>query len=209
MSQQFPQLDQIRVAVDEGTRKRHLSVIVAGLQRSPRRRRRTRLMAVAVAVILLLPVLAAASGNSLPGDVLYPLKRALEPIVSVFDGAAEAENRVREVEALLERDAPRELVREHLVRARKVVTEDQPHLSGRLDEAERFLRPQEPDGGDVSGDDSGPEPEVDQQPTREERSGSDQDPETESETNERELPAEEDDDASLDEPEEESQHRDG
>lgn len=134
MSRRFPELDRIRVEVDDDVRDRHLAAIGAAVRsaRAPRLRR-FRLLAVAVAVVLALPVMALASENSVPGDLLYPIKRVLEPLVSVLDRDVEADHRVREAEVLLERDAEPNVIRDHVDRARVVVSDQHPEHSARLD----------------------------------------------------------------------------
>ena len=133
MSDEFPELDKAKVTVDAETRGRHLASIESELTqlRTPRLARR-RLLAVALATVLLFPVAAFAAENSVPGDLLYPLKRAVEPVVAVFNDDVVATHRVEEVERLFEREAPVEVLEDHVSVARDAVV-DAPHLSDRLD----------------------------------------------------------------------------
>lgn len=135
MSRGLPELDRVRVVVSDDVRDRHLAAISDAIRtsRTASRLRRFRLLAVAVAVVLALPVMALASENALPGDLLYPIKRMLEPLVSVVDRDVEADHRVREAEALLERDAEPRLIRDHVDRARIVITDEHPEHVARLD----------------------------------------------------------------------------
>ena len=133
MSDEFPELDGVKVTVDADTRERHLAAIATEIeqQRAPRVGRR-RLLAVALATVLLLPVAALAAENSVPGDFLYPLKRAVEPVVAVFGVDVVATHRVEEVERLFAEDAPVDVLQRQVAEARDAVT-DVPQLSDRLD----------------------------------------------------------------------------
>ena len=135
MTIRFPELDQVRVTVDSDTRDRHLAAVTSALQSraTTPKRGRGRFLAVALAVVLLLPVIALAAEDSVPGDLLYPFKRAVEPVVQVFDTEAPAERRVREVEVLFDRNAPDEVIVRHVDVARETVTDGQRHLSDRID----------------------------------------------------------------------------
>lgn len=62
---------------------------------------RLRLAAAATAAVVAVPVAAAASSDALPGEALYPLKRAVEPAWSLLDARVEARHRVAELAALL------------------------------------------------------------------------------------------------------------
>ena len=134
MSNRFPELDQARIVVDEVTREKHLGVVSAALKaRGYRSWGRGRVLALAVVLVPLVPVMALAAENTVPGDLLYPIKRAVEPIVQVFDSDAPAQRRVREVEVLFERDATDEVIVRHVEVARDVVTNRHPTLSQRID----------------------------------------------------------------------------
>ena len=133
MSNEFPELDPIRLSVDEETRRRHLASIEAALRRRERVARRRRALVLAAAALLAVPAMALASDDSVPGDLLYPVKRAVEPVVSIFDRDVVPERRVEEVEELMEREAPVDLIERYLDEARDVVTDQYPHLRDRLD----------------------------------------------------------------------------
>jgi len=62
---------------------------------------RRRLAAAATAAVVAVPMAAAASSDALPGEVLYPLKQAVEPAWSLLDDRVEARHRVAELAALL------------------------------------------------------------------------------------------------------------
>ena len=134
MSLAFPELDQIRQTVDETTRTRHLAAVSVALrERHQGFWGRGRALALALVLVLLLPVMALAAEDSVPGDFLYPLKRAVEPVVQVFDSDVPAERRVREVEVLFERDAPDDVIVRHVDVARSTVTDRHQSLSDRID----------------------------------------------------------------------------
>lgn len=134
MSRQFPELDRVRVTVDEAVRERHRSAFGSAIRdRAQTSRGHGRVLALALALVLVVPVVALAAEKSVPGDLLYPMKRVVEPVIRVFDSNAPLEHRVREVEVLFDRDAPEELIVRQVDVARDVVTDDHPALSGRID----------------------------------------------------------------------------
>lgn len=134
MSTKFPELERMRLRVAAEVRERHLAAIETAIAsaRAPRLRR-FRLLAAAAALILALPVIALASDDAVPGDILYPIKLWLEPVVSVIDPDVEVDHRVREAEVLLDREAEPDLVRDRVDRARSVVTDEHPDHVARLE----------------------------------------------------------------------------
>lgn len=142
----------MRVTVGEDVRHRHLTAIGDAVRsaKAPRHRR-FRPLVVAAALVLAVPVLALASENSVPGDLLYPIKRMLEPLVSIVDPTVEIDHRVREAEVLLERDAEPSLILDQVERARVVLTDEHPEHTARLDVViGRLEKPPDPEGeGDV------------------------------------------------------------
>lgn len=110
----LPELEQVRVVVDRETRDRHIAAMRAAMSEtaSPRFRRR-RFLAVAVALILLLPVLTLAARDAVPGDFLYPVKVALDPVTDALGWRAGAESRIGEVEVMVDRRMDNALIREH------------------------------------------------------------------------------------------------
>lgn len=144
MSDMFPQLDQLKVEVGSDVKDRHLAAIGAELRKQPTGRRfGGRAFAVAVALVLLLPVIAVAAENSVPGDFFYPLKIWVEPAVVIVDPDAPAENRVREVEILFERDAPVDVVDDQIAVAWEAV--DDPALEQRIVDVENELDQRHPE----------------------------------------------------------------
>ena len=134
MSSEVPELDQVEITVSESTRERHRSAIGSALSAQRRASRgRRRVFAYALVLVLLVPVVALASQEAVPGDVLYPIKRLVEPVVQIFDEDAPAERRVRELEVLFERDAPLDVIDRQIDIAQDVVTDRHPHLRDRID----------------------------------------------------------------------------
>lgn len=92
-----------RYAIDDvpdATRTRHLAAIDAAL--APRGTALRRRVAAAAAIgIAFTPVgVAVAAEGAVPGDLLYPVKRAVEPVRSVWDDDVAAEHRVKELDVL-------------------------------------------------------------------------------------------------------------
>lgn len=136
MSNEFPELDEAKVKVDESTKDLHMMAISRAItaEAAPRRSR-LRLIAVATATVLLVPVMALAAERAVPGDFLYPVKQVFEPVVAVFDSDVAATHRVEEVELLYERDAPSDVISDHVDVARDAVTDHDPdrHLTDRIE----------------------------------------------------------------------------
>lgn len=134
MSRQFPELDQARVVVSSEVRERHQAAIARALYLGQYPRiRRIRLLAVGLAVLLVIPVMALASDRAVPGDFLYPVKRAFEPVFVLFDTDVVEQHRVEEVEDLFDRQVAVELIRDHITVARSAVPLQDTRLSSRVD----------------------------------------------------------------------------
>jgi hypothetical protein len=139
MSKRDPldQLDAFRLELDDEARSRDLSAIRDEVRRRPpyRAPRRSRwTLGAVVAVLLAGPVAAAASDDAAPGDLLYPIKLATEPIVRLFDRDAVAEHRVEEIAVLVDRDSENEIIEERIAVARDALAEtDVPRLEQELD----------------------------------------------------------------------------
>ncbi len=91
--------------------------------------------------MIAVPSTAFAAEGSAPGDLLYPIKRAVEPVRAVFDPDVRARHRVDEVARLIERQAQADRLREAIEAARASLGEDDAELRTQLDELERGLRP--------------------------------------------------------------------
>ncbi len=123
--------------VDPAIRSSHLDAIDAALRRHPmprpsRGRRWT--LGVVVAMLLAGPVSAVAGDRAVPGDLLYPFKRAFEPIVALIDRDVVAEHRVGEVGELVRRGSEAAVVEARVAVARDALEEaDDPVLERELD----------------------------------------------------------------------------
>ena len=131
------QLSAFRAEIDPDTRERHLDVIGSELRRQPpppSRVGRRWVAGVVVAVVIAGPTAAVASDGAAPGDVLYAVKLALEPIVQLFDRDAVVEHRVEEVGLLIDRESEDGLIEERIAIARDALAEtDRPRLERELD----------------------------------------------------------------------------
>jgi hypothetical protein len=138
-------LDTFKIEVPADVRGRHLRAISARLKTAPRRRRGLTL--ILIGAVLLVPLAAVAAESSLPGELLYPVKRILEPARALFDREVVANNRVDELEILVERRVARPTI-DHPIREAEtaVAARERPELRQRLDALiERIER--EPDVG--------------------------------------------------------------
>lgn len=139
MSKRDPldQLAAFRVHADDARRARDLEAIGTELRRTPPAQtvgRRRWTVAVVMAMILAGPAAAVASGDALPGDLLYPIKRVVEPIVQLFDRDVVVERRVEEVAGLVDRDSEEDVILERIDIARDALAEsDAPLLEEELD----------------------------------------------------------------------------
>jgi len=108
--------DAFVITMDAQTAARHEATIVEALRAadvpvvaSPPRWR-LRVPALVAAAMVVAPVGAAvAADNANPGDVLYPVKRIVEPIVSIFDSDVVASHRIEELTYIV--DEPAEIDR--------------------------------------------------------------------------------------------------
>ena len=66
--------------------------------------------ALAVAFALLLPTAALAAEDAVPGDVLYPVKQSTEWVRSLIDPTVVQEHRVDELEIVIDRGAPIDVI---------------------------------------------------------------------------------------------------
>lgn len=96
------------VEIPEPVRRAHLATITRAVAQAPRFASapegiplRKRLAAVTAAVVLSFPVAAMASTGAVPGDALYPVKRAIEPVLGLVDPRVSARHRVEELAALI------------------------------------------------------------------------------------------------------------
>ncbi len=146
MTQLSKRMADLRVEMSETTEAMHLAAIQRELLLPPRpaplpRRSRKRLAVVLIsATVLLIPAAAIASEDSVPGDLLYPVKRSAEWGWSLVDSEVAARHRVEELETVLERGDGPDVVRARLSDAEAVVVDASPVLIRRLEQAREQVR---------------------------------------------------------------------
>lgn len=146
MTQLSKRLADLRVEMSETTEAMHLAAIQRELLLPPRpapipRWSRKRLAVVLIsATVLLLPAAAIASEDSVPGDLLYPVKRSAEWGRSFLDSEVAVRHRVEELETVLVRGYPPEEVHARLSDAESVADDATPTLVRRLEQAREQVR---------------------------------------------------------------------
>lgn len=140
MRRGFDELAQLRIEIPEAHRAQHCAAIAEELRVIPepeQKRVWSRRAAVAVlTVAMLLPTAVIASESSIPGDFLYPVKQAIEPLQMLFDGEVKARHRVNELESLVDSNAATDIVDRQVERARDALADvDAPGLQRRFDRA--------------------------------------------------------------------------
>lgn len=121
---EFPELRSLRMEMDEGTAELQREQIRRAIDETPRRRRW--LAGLAAAVVVGLPAAAVAADGAVPGDVLYPVKRAVEPLVALVDRDVVVEHRIEEAEELARRGAEPADVDRAVRDARRAIDEAPP-----------------------------------------------------------------------------------
>ena len=132
------ELDTFRIEVSTATRDRHLNNVATALSQKRPRRSLRKLSLIFAAALLLIPLGAWASESSVPGDLLHPIKRFLEPAWALFDNDLRARHRVEELEVLIEQQRPPSVIDQQLIDAEDAVGDD-PVLLERLEEAKEDL----------------------------------------------------------------------
>jgi hypothetical protein len=146
MTQLSERLADLRLEMSETKEAMHIAAIQRELMLPPRpapvpRRSRKRLAVVLVsAMVLVLPAAAIASEDSVPGDLLYPVKRSAEWGWSFVDSEVAARHRVEELEIVLVRGDPPEDVRARLSDAEAAASDASPALVRRLEQAREQIR---------------------------------------------------------------------
>ncbi len=135
-------LRTLQIEVDDAVTARHLAAVEAELRNpgpvaiAPRRPRVRVATLFAAALLLALPTAALAAESAVPGDLLYPVKLAVEQVVGLVDPNIEAEHRVEELETVVERSADPDEVDARLADAEDAIArEDVPE-----DLVQRFER---------------------------------------------------------------------
>ncbi len=132
----FDELRQVRVSIDpisDETRTAHLLAIDEALASRTvvplRQRAFTALRWAAAALVILgvlIPTAVVVAADSLPGDLLYPVKRAAEPLLAVFDDEVVARHRIDEVVSLRDQERPSDRALEDATRAVDDLPSDSP-----------------------------------------------------------------------------------
>ena len=140
MSDRFSKLGRLKIEISGRDRRIHRSAISEEIKAAPRRpiRRRVWRKRVAGAVVALavsLPVAAIASVGSIPGDLLYPIKQAVEPLWTIVDPQVGARHRIEELEMLVDTSAGIDVVHRQIDHARDALRDlEAPDLDRRLQE---------------------------------------------------------------------------
>lgn len=140
MSDHFSNLGRLRIEISERDRRIHHAAISEEIKATPRRPVRSRawskrVTAAVVALAVSLPVAAIASEDSVPGDLLYPIKQAVEPLWTIVDPQVGARHRIEELEVLVDTSAEIEIVDTLIGRAQDALTDlVAPDLDRRLQE---------------------------------------------------------------------------
>ncbi|MFC2153781.1 hypothetical protein ACFLQ7_04035, partial [Actinomycetota bacterium] len=142
-------MQTLRIDVDPDVEERHIASVLRELRFTPdvpvalpvpRRARRRLLVTVAAAFALLVPAAALAAEGAVPGDVLYPVKQSTEWVRSLVDPGIGQQHRVRELEIVIDRGAPIEVVTERFDASVDAVEGQDPELIRRVEIARQTVR---------------------------------------------------------------------
>ena len=142
-------MQALRIDVDPEVEERHVASVLRELRVAPdipvalpvpRRARRRLVVTVAAAFALLLPAAALAAEDAVPGDVLYPVKQSTEWVRSLVDPGIGQQHRVRELEIVIDRRAPIEVVTERFDASVDAVDGQDPELIRRVEIARQTVR---------------------------------------------------------------------
>ena len=167
------------VSLADDVKAAHLSAISEALAGAPvvpldRVSRRRRVIAAVTAAALIGPTgLAAASGDALPGELLYGVKQVSEQVTSLFDPEVIARHRIEEAEALemlgrrsddaitKARDAVAGLPEDHELRQRLAALAADHDDDDSEHDRDRASQPDPADGDDDTSDDGGGDDDID------------------------------------------------
>jgi len=142
-------MQALRVDVETDVEDRHVAAILRELRKTPagpvpvrtsRGVRRRLVVTLVAAFALLLPAVAIAAEEAVPGDVLYPVKQSTEWARSLVDSGVAQQHRVRELEIVIERDAPIGVVADRFEASVAAVDDQAPELVQRVDRARTMVR---------------------------------------------------------------------
>jgi len=145
-------LRRYAISITPEVEGRHLATLRAALANTPastvasrRRPLRHRIsFALASLILATAPVgVAVAAEDTVPGDLLYPVKQLTERVRSVIDHDLPAEHRIDELETLLDRDAEATVIARQMERARLALEnlDDGAELRRRFERAVDRIRP--------------------------------------------------------------------
>lgn len=145
-------LQALRIDVEPDVEERHITAMLRELReappsptlaRTPRRGARRRAVAIMVAAFaMLLPTAAIAAEDTVPGDLLYPVKRSTEWARSLVDPGVRQRHRVEELETVIERGAPVDVVTDRYEASVEAVDEGDGDLVRRMERARERARQQ-------------------------------------------------------------------
>jgi hypothetical protein len=139
----------LRIDVEADVEERHMAAIhrelVEGaaapvLVPSPRGVRRRIVATLAVAFALLVPATAFAAEDTVPGDVLYPVKQSTEWVRSLVDPTVVQQHRVEELESVIARGASIQLVIDRFDASVEAVDDQEVELVRRVEQARERIR---------------------------------------------------------------------
>ncbi len=141
-------MQALRVDVEPDVEERQIAVMLGELREVPltpvpvtaRPARRRLMTALAVAFALLLPTAALAAEDAVPGDVLYPVKQSTEWVRSLIDPTVVQEHRVDELEIVIDRGAPIDVIVDRFDASVDAVDELDPELIQRVERARETVR---------------------------------------------------------------------
>lgn len=125
--EQRDRLAGLHIEIDEAVESRHLDAVAQELRHpsatvrfKPARRIKVATL-VAGAILMVLPAAALAAEDAVPGDLLYPIKRATERVWLIVDPNIDAKHRIEELETVVDREAPADEVGDRLTDAEQTV----------------------------------------------------------------------------------------
>jgi len=144
-------LQALRIDIDPDVARRHMAAVLREVReappvvstvpvRAPLRSRRRLVAALAATFVLLIPVAAFAAEDTVPGDLLYPVKQSTEWARSLVDPGVAQRHRVQELEIVVDRGAPIAVVTDRFDASVDAVDEQEAALIQRMQQARERIR---------------------------------------------------------------------
>lgn len=142
-------MQALHMDVEPDVEERQINAMLRELREAPatpvvaprlRRSRRRAVVTLAAAIALVVPAAALAAEDAVPGDVLYPVKQSTEWVRSLVDPAVPREHRVDELEIVIGRGAPIEVIRDRFDASIDAVEGQDPELIRRVESARQTIR---------------------------------------------------------------------